>query len=370
MVGCSTSTRGTPGPDAAADGAADASPVRDARRYADVGRDAVEPRDAGVDSAAPIDAGMDGPILVSALLRLANWSPDAPSIDLCLAPRGTTSWSGPVLAAALGMKASGDLSLVDVGPLDASVDAHPAMDATHEGGDADAALAPEAGAGGVGGVPFPRISPYVAVTPGEYDVRIVAAPSQDCSVPLTPDTDDLPALRAGTTETLALVGDTTVQGTDPGLAVAALEDDTSVPTGRVAIRFVNAVPSVTEVSFVSGSVATGTSAYFLAGQFGSVAVDTDAGTLDPNDYVVLPPIEAASWALLDANGGTVTLAGASGVDVPATELVTVAAVGGESGPGQHEVGILVCADRPPVVAGETSACELYAASAGVCPACR
>jgi hypothetical protein len=58
------------------------------------------------------------------------------------------------------------------------------------------------------------------------------------------------------------------------------------------------------------------------------------------------------------------------VSVPAGRLATVVAVGGESGPDEGAVGILVCTDSPPIVAGETATCELFEAYPDpVCPSC-
>src|SRR6202030_1440041 len=43
----------------------------------------------------PLDA--EPPPLPFALVRVANWSPDAPGVDFCLAPHGTTAFVGPLL---------------------------------------------------------------------------------------------------------------------------------------------------------------------------------------------------------------------------------------------------------------------------------
>jgi hypothetical protein len=209
------------------------------------------------------------------------------------------------------------------------------------------------------GVLFPGVSPYVSLAAGEYDVRIVTAGSTDCTAPLFPDVDDLPALRAGTVDTFAAVGDTVDQGTDPSLGLSVLPDDTLVPAPSVALRFVNAVPSVIEVTFASGQISLGSAVpYLSAAQFGNAGVDTDAGALDSNDYLVIPPMEAPVWSLINANGGTTTLVTVKGASLPAGQLATVVAIGGESGASQFDIGILVCLDTPPIVAGETASCDL------------
>jgi hypothetical protein len=354
--------------------------------------------DSGHDSgteASLADATFDVPVTAVALVRLANWSPDARGVDFCLATHGTSSWSGPILAQELdgGTRAAlGRVTVIEAGlpfdagtPLadagvDAAVDA--TVDAPNDAGDAgidagqagasdaaDATAVPDAGV--PSGVLFPGMSPYVSIAPGEYDVRVVASGSTDCTMPLVPDAYDLPVFRAGVTETLALVGDTVDQGADPSAMLVALSDDTTVSSSRVALRFVDAVPSVIEVTFASGTIATATSQpYISAAQFGSVGVDTDAGALDSNDYLAGAPISNAVWSLINANGGTTTLVSIEGASIPAGDLATVVAVGGESGPNQNAIGILLCTDRPPVVAGETAACELFeAADDPVCPSC-
>jgi hypothetical protein len=53
-----------------------------------------------LDSTVPaLDASLEasGP---TALVRVANWAPDAPSsgYDVCVATHGSSSWSGPLLA--------------------------------------------------------------------------------------------------------------------------------------------------------------------------------------------------------------------------------------------------------------------------------
>jgi hypothetical protein len=402
VVACSSSSTGSPDatPDAVAEAAADGP-----RHIHDAGRDSA--RDAFV-----VEAGADVILPTAATVRLANWSPDAPGLDFCIAPHGTGAWSGPVLAQALGGSTSlGAVTVLDAGipfdahlaaPQDAGADASldgqadATLDALEAGADAadagasaldggrdgsrgdagtdagDATTAVDGG-GSQLGVLFPGISPYVSVAPGAYDFRVVASAALGCGVPdaLFPDTSDLPPLVAGTVETLAVVGDTTDQGTDPSDALVAFPDDTTVSSSQVALRFVNAVPSVVGVTFASGTITTATAVpYLSAAQFGGAGVDTDAGALDSNDYLLTAPISNAIWSLIDANGGTTTLVAVEGASVHAGRLATVVAVGGESGANLGSVGILLCTDTPPIVAGETATCELYEADDDpVCPSC-
>jgi len=382
-IGCSS---GGPSARSAADGATDA-PIVDASLHEhEAGRDApgdgTHARDARDAASDTVDAPGDAPIPTTALVRLANWSPDAPGLDFCVAPHGTGLWTGPLLASNVGHAVIGRLILTDAGlPVDASHASHDATASTdardlvdsggpdagaHDGastsdsGAHDARLADANDASTPTGVIFPRVSPYVALSPGQVDVRVVAGGSPDCAAAVLPEIDDLPALRAGDVDTFAAVGDTIAQGTDPGVTLALLPDDTRVAASSVGLRFVNAVPSVIEVTLASGTIAKGTSMAYLSGaQFGAAGVDTDAAPLDPNAYLMTAPIHDQIWSLINANGGIATLVAVEGVNVPAGSLATVVGIGGESGPGESAIGILLCIDTPPIVAGEAAACDLF-----------
>ncbi len=369
---------GAPG-DAGADATQEAS-GRETGGGQDAHRDAVH--DANQDGVADAlgDAGKDAAPPAAPLVRLASFSPDAPALDFCVSPHGLSLWSTPVLAGALGTMPLGTLTVVDAaiavdaghhgdaGHVDAGIADGGVADATKgDADDQDAArdASPldaenDGPVHAVGGVSFPRVSPYVTLLPGLYDLRVVVAGSTDCSSPVLPDVLDAPRFVAGTVATLALVGDANDQGADPGLALSILDDDTTVAPSEIALRFVNAIPSVESVTLASGTVAKGTNeAYLGVTQFGAAGADTDAGVLDSNDYLFLPPITDKIWSLINANGGTTTLVAVEGVTIPAGKLATVVGVGGESGPDELDVGILVCLDTPPIVVGETAACQVY-----------
>jgi len=375
LSACSSASTGGPA-DAATDGSGKDA-TRDARL--DAPHDATHEADIEPDAAR--DSGPDGPVPTTALVRLANFSPDSNGLDFCLAPRGTSMWSGPILGNTLGHGSLGQLTVIDAGlPVDAGhkgTDAGGGVDSggTRETGAPDASPDATSDAQEDAGIPagarFPRFSPYVAMTPGEYDVRVVAGGALDCTAPLAPDVDDFPPLFAGTVLTFVALGDTVDQGTDPTLALGIVTDDTTVAAGSVALRFVNAVPTVIEVTFAAGTLAKGTSQpYLIAGQFGGAATDSDAGTLDSNDYLLTAPIVDQTWSLINANGSIATLVAVENANVPAGSLATVVGVGGESGQDQGNIGILLCLDTPPIVAGETAKCDLLqTAAAPVCDGC-
>jgi len=375
-----------------AGGAAETRDAGDATSPRDAARDAGHldgPIDRSPEASSTRDAAPDVATPATVLVRLANWSPDAPGLDFCLAPHDSAVWRGPILAGALGSGVLGRLTVldesgqVDAGPLlDAQVDAGPLLDAqldaqldtapdVVDAGSPDASPAPGIDANAPRlGVTFPRISPYVAVPPGTYDVRVVAAGASDCASPLFADRTDLSAFVAGTYSTLATVGDLNDEGTDPAIALVAFSDDTRASPAPVRVRFINGIPSVTTASFVQLGI------YFVPivsdVQFGNVGVDVDGGNLDSNDYLSLAPVSDANWFVIRSDQANAVLSGIYHVGIPAGDIATVVAIGGKSGASATAIGVLVCLDRAPIVAAETAACTLYEGpglTGPVCPSC-
>jgi hypothetical protein len=270
------------------------------------------PGDSGVAPPPTQDASLDaaGP---AALLRVANWSPDAPAAgyDVCLAPSGTSAWQGPEVATALG----------SVGSL----------------GDA-----------GVSAVQFPVVTNYLLfVGPGTYDVEVVA-PGEGCGHPLAVSTGLLP-LATGVFYTLAIVGDTAPAGGDPPLAAILLGDDSAAAGGAASLRFLDVAPSVRAADFGEGTVASGTFvALATAAAFGALpgGAGPDAGALDPNGYASIPATGTSvtlSAHAAPASGdaqAAVDLATASALTPMPGDVDTIALVGGKTGGGGPR--LLVC----------------------------
>jgi Domain of unknown function (DUF4397) len=209
----------------------------------DAAADAIEP----LDAAARADAGgptrpfsLDATAPVTSI-RIANWSADAPAVDFCVAPHGTSNFQGPLLSA--GARALEEAGLDDAG-------------GTQLG--------------------FPLVSAYLPIPPGHYDARLVAAGSTDCSARIIPDTTNLPTLRAGGTATFALVGATQPQGSEPALEIVGFIDDVDVPSG-VAMRVINASADLPSVDFGVGKVFQPP---FLDIPFGAASEGPDASTLE------------------------------------------------------------------------------------------
>ncbi len=235
-----------------------------------------------------------------ASLRMANWSSDAPAVDFCIAPHGTTAFEGPLLAS---HASSGD-----------------------PGGAMDAGLA---------ALPFPSVSSYFFVAPGQYDARLVAAGATNCSAKIVADVTTLPTLVADGALTVALVGETHPVGGDagdPGLRLVGFTDDT-VTGSFVALRFINAAPNLAQADIWTGS-GSSVQPLFLAIPFGAasaaseaqqaaVAADAAAPSVDPNGYATVTPALVAATFKARARFAMSYAAVAVNVNAAAGAILTV-----------------------------------------------
>jgi hypothetical protein len=260
------------------------------------------------DTTAPgLDAALEasGP---TAQVRVANWVPDAPAsgYDVCVAVHGSSSWSGPLLAQMIG----------DAGVL----------------GDA---AAPS--------IQFPGVTNYLfAVAPARYDLAVVAD-GAGCASPAKVATD-LPALVAGHWYTMAIVGDATPAGTDPGLTIVVLRDDSTNAVGP-AVRFLNVAPSIASADFGLGTFASGFMPLEVGVPFAGIATmgAGDSGVApDSNGYVGVPSAATGTvtFSAHVSTGATGDLAVAPGLTLSPAPTATVALVGGKTGGGG--VQLLVC----------------------------
>jgi Domain of unknown function (DUF4397) len=277
------------------------------------------------DASSP--TGDASPGTTVALLRVANWSPDAPAVDFCVAPHGTSVFRGPLL----------------VGIERAEVEAGLAVDS------------------GSGALAFPEVSSYVQVAPGRYDARIVVGRS--CGAGIGPDAIALPAVSAGASTTIALVGAESVADGQPGLQIVGFLDDVTI-AGAVALRFINAAPMAAPVD-----VGTGAGASFVPlfagipfGEAGSgqeaPARDGSAPAVDARGYLsrsALAGVALGARAHAGATGDAgVPSALASNVWIASGSVVSVIVTGGtESVP----LGLLECVDNAGIV-GSLSNCTV------------
>jgi hypothetical protein len=268
------------------------------------------------DVASTMPVAEAGP--TQAFVRLAAWSPDEIPIDFCVAPHGTATYEGPLLA-----------------PL-------AAMD--------------EAGAPGLA---FPQVSAYIALAPGTYDLMVVAAGAATCAGAIVEFTT--PSLAAGTYVTAALVGDAQPAGSDPELSLAMFPDDTAapLPTAGAGLRFLDVSPSQPAVDFGNGSLNDMSFQDLLSDvPFAALAsqADTDAGAIDTNGYLATGPLTGVILSAHSSGASQGDLAVAYGVAFGFGREVTIALVGGKTGDSAQPAELVQCSDG--ATTGWLSACAV------------
>lgn len=291
--------------------------------------------DAGGDTAAStLDGGDDSGDEAEATapqtqLRMAHTSPDAPPLDLCVAPHGTSSFQGPLLAQlALGGGAG------DAGDADIETDA------------------------AVPGVAYAQVSAYVALAPGPYDVRIVAAGASSCDSAIAAGGDaagpvadwtNLPPLALNTSATLLLAGDLRPAGDDGRLTVTLLTDDSALSTGAAVLRAINAIPSERSLDFGLGS-GSAWEPLLTDVTFGAASATTGPGqgTVDANGYTPIPPLSSqAVSARPSSSDAGADIAVAMNVEIAQGSIATILAIGGKTGDSAHPPALLLCEDNQP-----------------------
>jgi hypothetical protein len=303
--------------------------------------------DARVAEASGDDAS---PLPPQAQVRVAQLSPDLPPIDICIAPHGTTTFERPLLTQLGG---------------------------SNDGGDA-----------ATPGLGYAQVSAYLSVEAGTYDVRIVGA-GADCSAQLsvfTPEPSDgaaaesggssaadagsvdeglvsesnLPPFSANTYVTILVAGELSPTGGDEGLTVTAIVDDAALAGEAVALRAVNAMPSVPLLDFGRGSFAAGDWVPLLddvAFASASAHAAPSEDTLDPNGYMPLNPLSSETISARASSGAASDAAVAHSMTIDTGSIATVIAVGGRAGDTAHPSALLLCVDNAPT-AGLLSDCSI------------
>jgi len=237
-------------------------------------------------------------------VRVAHLSPDAPAVDFCLAKDGG-SFSGPVL---------GGLSVA-------------------------------------GGLPYANVTRYLELDAGQYTARLVAPGASGCATSLADLPDyPLPDLAGGTYATVAAVGLVGSSGAT-AFTVKPFVDESTVPAGKAALRFVHASPGTpaVDVGTLSGSTF---SAIFSNVAFGDFA--TSSG-IDANGYLVTSPISSATVSARPAGTSTDALV-VEGVSLPAGAIASLFAIG-ELESEATPLKVLACLDSEAPV-GALSACSV------------
>jgi hypothetical protein len=290
-----------------------ATVVAEAGADASKSPDATTAPDAATDSGTAIAPDAPLPALTTrALLRMANWSADSPAVDFCMAPHGTAAFQGPVLGT--------DAASID----DAGIDA------------------------GSGTLPFPQISAYLLVDPGQYDIRVVAGGAVDCSTGIVQDATNLPALAPGGLETVALLGANNPQPGELPLKVVGFTDELkNTLMDALLIRVINADVDVPQVQV--GELDMYFTPFTAAVSPGSSSAVVDH-MADSNGYVTVIPFTGETIAaravvttLFDAGPQTI-LATAQNISLANGLTVTFVVVGPSGQPGGGSAQLLECVD--------------------------
>jgi hypothetical protein len=237
-------------------------------------------------------------------LRVANLAPDLPSVDFCIRPTGTATWTSGVMNTA----------------------------------GATAGLVYDGGTGVEG---IFQVSRYFSYTAGSYDVAVfqIGLPGSTCSTPMASVTGL--SLASGVSKMVAIVGTGGTGAVQHTLA--QFTDETTVATGNVAIRFANtgliqipggfmAVPPI-DVGVTTAS--TGYVPIFVNIAYPGVApARTTAPVIDANGYATLP---AASFS------GTVQLTVCPTGKTPATVVAPEYCSNTTVPPGQIVGGVVASA---------------------------
>ncbi len=253
-----------------------------------------------VDNAPPVglltSCSVVGGTPERAHIRIAHVSPDAPPVDVCLAPTGMGAFEHPLLKAL----------------------------------------------GATSGLAYSQVADYVDLPVGTYDARIVNATASDCSIGAVPDTTgiELDADETATVVALGVLDATGAAASDPKLHLAVFADDTSVMSAMTKVRFIHASPGTPAVDVGLGS---GTS---FARVFADVAFGTTASAdASDNGYVVTSPVTSDVAARL-ANQSSDALV-VPNVMLPANGITTAFAIGGKTGASSNPLGLLLCDDSAP-----------------------
>jgi hypothetical protein len=176
----------------------------------------------------------------TAHVRVAHLSPDAPNVDFCLAPHGSSDFGKPVLATL----------------------------------------------GHATGLAYGNVTKYFDLPAEQYDVRLVAPNAADCTTPIggLRDFTNLPEIPADASVTIGAEGLVSFGATRP-FDLRAYIDDATVTDGKAKLRFVHASPGTPSVDVGLGGGAL----------FQSVFSDISYGGISAttNGYVETDPFEAA-----------------------------------------------------------------------------
>ena len=246
------------------------------------------------DDGGTTEAGSNEGGASQAFVRVAHLSPGAPAVDFCVAPHGTTTFTGPVLA----------------------------------------------GAGAMTGIAYKDVTKYLPVPATQLDVRIVAPGGTSCatSLAMLPDFTSLPSLPAGAYVTIAAEG--VVGSMATPFDLKPYIDDSMVDPAKGALRFVHASPGTPAVDVGLGSGSSFT-AVFTNVAFGATAA---AGApIDANGFYVGAPFSMQTVSAR-VHGTTMDALTVPNVSLPAGAIATAFAIG-VIGQASTPLAVLLCVDN-------------------------
>jgi hypothetical protein len=246
----------------------------------------------------------------TALVRIAALSPDKPPLDVCIAPHGSSSFTGPLL------KSTGV---------------------------------------GSGGLAYGKVSAYLHVPAEPLDYRFVLASVGTCAPSMLGDFTGVQAPIAGQSYTLGIIGFITPPPGNTNVATVRLyTDDAAGNATKVLVRTVHASPDTGGLDVGTGSGASFTAIFsnVTFPNFGtSVTPQSDA-----NGYVSVDPPAAPPTFSARAHGESHdTLVATLPAAPPAGTIATVFVIGDSTGSPQP-LKMLVCVDNAPAPNG-VSACS-------------
>ncbi len=269
------------------------------------GSDAAVP-EAGAPEAGSPDAGPS-----TIRVRVAHLSPNAPAVDFCVRPMGTTAFTGPVLESR-GLAA---------------------------------------------GLTFSQVTGYVALPPGQWQVRLVAANATNCDTSLAGLPEyTLPNLPAGTWATVAASGRVGDSGATAFDLRPYVDTRGPIAADRMRVRFVHASPGTppVDVGLVNGAMFTPIWSNTPFGAF------TGVMGADANGYATTMPLSMVTLGVR-ATGTATNALTLSNVSIPAGAQVSVFAIGiAGMTAGDQRLSALVCQDLTDASMGLASCARLPA----------
>jgi len=252
------------------------------------------------------DAGEDASEDADTLtyFRFAALSPDAPAVDFCVADYGSSNFSTPVLAS----------------------------------------IAEQLEVDGSGGLSFGQVSVYMTLPSNRYVVRVIEAGATDCYTTVIGDTT-LDWFAEDAYHTVAIVGDLSVEGTDPDASVVVFEDDAAVATDYAKLRFIHAAPGLPAMDLGLGSVDDDDYDELFTGvEFGSFGSTSPYGTPNSHGYLRLTPASEQPLEL-HANEDETEEVIAGSTALTSDTLLTLFVVGGKTDDTSIPAHLLLCDDK-------------------------